>query len=101
MPSFEVELPPLVNFKVEELTEEQRIQIAKLNAEIAADNVFRALFDLAKAEETILCIAQRYDPAIGDNAQKKDCASFVKRLKDLALYETFGKMAERLKARGC
>lgn len=70
MPSFEVELPQSVNGVVEEMTEEQRKQIAKLNAEIAADNVFRAMDTILKARDTIDETARRYDPAVGDNAAR-------------------------------
>lgn len=91
MPSFEVELPQLINGKVEELAEEQRAQIAKLNAEIAADNVYRALLQMQHAEDTIARIARRYDPAVEGNKEDRDLAAFDKRLKDLMLSNAYKK----------
>lgn len=89
MPSFEADLPLIVDGKVQEPTEEQRTQIRKLYAEVAADSFFRALCDIQRAKSDIEIIRKRYDPLVNANNETRDIASFEKRLKDLMLWDAY------------
>lgn len=74
--------------------EEHDADVKKLLAEQRASEVFRALETISREARHIKRLMKNHDPAIGKNAERRDCDTFKKRLQDLLLWERAKEFAQ-------